>query len=235
MVSDDYYLVVGMEFIISEKKIFDRRNNNEEIDITSFKGKKKIFEREVKEWLLHPMEKLLEEDIDEFSGEYKYRPFRNSIFILFGLFAYIEKMELYRGNGLPNDRRSTQRLVDGVKRIFANLSNRYDNDIREILKRSRHNLMHQAMIEDDILVNLGLMQNESGDVNLNNNLFGEAIDIVSENGEQEIRINSIRMYDKITEDFDNYLTEIESEGELRTFFTTFFDNVYAAEIEIINS
>lgn len=235
MVSDDYYLVVDMEFIISEKKIFDRRNNNEEIDITSFEGKKKIFKREVKEWLFHPMKKLLEEDIEEFKGEYKYRPFRNSIFILFGLFAYIEKMELYRGNGVPDDRRSTQRLVDGVKRIFENLSNRNDNDIREILKRSRHNLMHQAMIEDDILVNLGLMQDKSGDVYLNDNLFGKAIDIVSENGEQEFRINSIRMYKRITEDFDNYLTEIESEGELRNSFTTFFDNVYTTEIEIINS
>jgi hypothetical protein len=234
MISEEYYLAVNILFKGAEKKVIDEndRGNPQEIDITSIDGMKVIFKREVEEWLLKPIEKLLIEDAGEFLNNYKYRPFRNSIFVLFGLFAYIEKMELYRGNGTPDDRRSTQRLVDGMKRIFTNLSSYEDEDIKDILKRSRHNLMHQAMIGDDILLNLGINGNGESDSTIG---FDNAVDVVTENEKQEIRINPIKMYDAVEKDFTNYLSLIDNDDDIKNNFESFFNNVYKNEITWINS
>ncbi len=189
----------------------------------SLEGKKTIFKLEVKEWLFHSIYKLLEEDYEDFEEKgYEHPPFRNSIFILFGIFAYIDKMELYRGNGKKS---SNNRLVGGVKRIFTNLANKEENEIRDILRKSRHNLMHQAIIGDNILVNLGF-----GDVG-----FDEAIDIVNKDGKQEIRIHPIKAYDTIIKDFEEYLNNIDSDDDLKDKFEIFFDKVYKYEIDIIKS
>jgi hypothetical protein len=234
MVSEKYYLAVNILFDVKEKKIIDEedKNNLTNIYITSTDGKKTIFKREVEEWLLKPMNNLLIEDKEEFMSGYKHKPFRNSIFVLFGLFAYIEKMELYRGNGIPNDSKSTKRLVDGIKRIFVNLQSEEDNHIKDILKRSRHNLVHQAMIGDDILLNLGI----DGSGNFNDKIgFSNALDIVMADEKQEIRINPIKMYDKIEKDFNDYLLLIDSNDDIKDKFESFFNKVYKYEIDLINS
>jgi len=234
MVSEEYYLAVNILFKGSEKKIIDENNQDDfsDIDITSIDGKKLIFKREVDEWLLKPIYKLLKEDREEFVGNYKHKPFRNSIFVLFGLFAYIEKMELYRGNGTVGDYKSTKRLIDGVKRIFTNLSDHDDEQIKNILKRSRHNLMHQAMIGDEILLNLGI----NGAGNFDSTIgFNNAVDIVENNEKQEIRINPIKMYDVIKADFISYLSLIDNDESIKNYFESFFNDVYKDEITWINS
>ena len=226
MISEEYYLVVNMLFKPQERTIIDEKDGlNNTVKINTIEGKKAIFQREVEEWLLKPMEKLLDEDIVELRNGYNNKPFTNAIFVLFGLFVYIEKMELYRGNGTPNDRGSTQRLVDGVKRIFNNLSLYPDKGIKHILERSRHNLMHQAMIGDDILLNYGFGHND----------FEHAIDIIGEGKNQEIRINPKKMYDKIYDDFTGYLTLIDDDEDIKDKFIIFFDTVYKDEIELIRS
>ena len=225
MLSDEYYLAVNIRYKANDRKIINE-NNGEEIDILTLEGKKIIFENEVKEWLLKPMKRLLDEDKEDFQKDYQCKPFRNAIFVLFGLFSYIEKIELYRGNGNANDRQSTKRLVDGIKRIFQNLHSREDKEIRDILKRSRHNLMHQAMIGDDILLNFGFGHTDQ---------FTEALDIVEANDSKEIRINPIKMFETIEDDFNNYLESLNNDDELIERFESFFNQVYGEEIKCIEN
>lgn len=226
MISEEYYLVMNMLFKPQEKTIIDEKDGMDNlVDINSIEGKKAIFQREVEEWLLMPMKTLLDGDIEEFGNIYKNKPFTNAIFVLFGLFAYIEKMELYRGNGTPNDRQSTKRLVDGVKRIFNNLSRYPDDGIKDILKRSRHNLMHQAMIGDDILLNYGFGHND----------FKHAMDIIGIGTDQEVRINPKKMYDDIYDDFTVYLNLIDTDEDIKDKFIIFFDTVYEIEVGLITN
>jgi len=244
MDSKEYYLAVNILFKGSEKKIIDEndRDNLQEIDITSIDGMKVVFKREVEEWLLEPIKNLLVEDGKEFMGNYKYKPFRNSIFVLFGLFAYIEKMEMYRGNRIrSNDELitykaiksdSTKRLVDGMKRIFTNLSAYEDEQIKDILTRSRHNLMHQAMIGDNILLNLGINSNAEFDDTIG---FDNAVDIITDDEKPEIRINPIKMYEAIEEDFTNYLLSIDYDDTVKYHFESFFNYVYKDVINWIKS
>lgn len=128
IITEDYYLCEGIELKAKKKKLIDGNNNDKLLEIRNINDKITIFEREVKEWTIHPMWTLLRDDliIDENNNatDFKYKPFKNAIFILFGIFSYLEKMQRYheiiKKNDLKND--STDILCNGIRRIFSSLN-----------------------------------------------------------------------------------------------------------------
>lgn len=226
-ITEDYYLCEGIYLKANEKKLIDENNNDKPLIIANIDDKITIFEREVKEWILHPMCILLEEDIKKVENEgsktiihYKYKPFKNAIAILFSAFSYIEKMQRYY-EGTPyidGDRNSTTLLVKGLKRIFTNLKNENDIDLKEILKKTRHSMMHYGMIGDGVLLNY-----------LNKD-FDEAIKYDSTT--KNIKISPYHLYDSISKDFEKYIKLLKTLNQttLLNNFKTVFEKIYEEEI-----
>lgn len=225
-ITEDYYLCEGIYLKAKGKKLIDE-NNDKPLDITKIKDKITIFEREVKEWILHPICVLLDEDIEKVEKKdtktiihYKYKPFKNAIAILFNVFSYIEKIQRYH-EGTPfvdGDRDSTTFLVKGLKRIFNNLKSLSDSDLKKILKKTRHSMMHYGMIGDGVLLNY-----------LHND-FDEAIKYDSTTG--NIKISPYHLYHSISKDFEDYINLLKTPTETTLFknFNTVFEKVYEDEI-----
>ena len=87
-ITEDYYLCEGIYLKannkLKKKELIDENNSDKSLDITNIDDKITIFEREVKQWIIHPMWTLLRDDfiIDENNKatDFKYKPFKNSIF-----------------------------------------------------------------------------------------------------------------------------------------------------------
>ncbi len=249
MISDDYYLCLGLKLNESDKTLIDTLNSNTLLNIDNTESRILILEREVNYWLLHPMKTLVEEDKLDVENGYTYKPFRNSIFMLFGIFAYIEKMEeyrtqiaveivqhnsiykkiksfLYKSLGYKNDKDSSlpsvKLLMSGLKRIFLEeLQGISNTKLNTIIKHTRHKMMHQAMIGDDILLNLG---------------FDDPIKYIhNDHLTKELRINPIKIYNKIAEDFTTYIELLRGneDEELIGSFNCNFQEVYNKEINIL--
>ena len=229
-ITEDYYLCEGIYLKANEKELIDERKCNKKLHIdTNDNDKITIFEREVKEWILHPLCILLEDDIEKIEKNengcekiihYKYKPFKNAIAILFNVFAYIEKIQRYY-NGTPfinGDRNSTALLVEGLKRIFNNLQNVNDDDLKDILKKTRHSMMHYGMIGDSVLLNY-LHED-----------FDEAIKYDSTT--KNIKISPYHLYNSILKDFENFIKLLKTPTEtiLLSNFNIVFKKVYEDEI-----
>lgn len=236
-----FYLCEGIYLDEIQQKLIDERNNEKELDITKIEDKITIFEREVHAWLFHPMAKLLKEDFDE---NKKYLPFQNAFFILFGIFAYIEKIELYR-QGIVNKEseiskdkisrldkikqilcsicsdttdekiQSAKFLTDGFKRIFKDITGAR---INKILNHTRNSLMHEAMVGDKVLLNYD---------------FEKAVEYDGSGTKiKVIKINPYKICEEIIEDFNKYiedLNEVKNETLLKNFEVK-FNEVYKDEI-----
>ncbi len=253
MVSDDYYLCVGINLKVSNKKLIDTFNANIELDINKLEDRILILEREVKYWLLHPMQTLLNEDKKDLNDNYQFVPFRNSIYMLFGVFTYIEKIEAYRKNKrikkvvknalaskrfkayinklfnckISNKNPSTQSLImRGLKRIFRNeLNGVSNNQLDIIIKNTRHSIMHQGMIGDDIL--------------LNSTEFKKPIRYILNGNKncskKELQINPILIFEKISEDFEIYIQLLRNkvDQDMVADFNSQFEKIYKQEINIL--
>lgn len=83
IITEDYYLCEGIE-LKAKEKLIDGNNNDKLLEIRNINDKITIFEREVKQWIIHPMWTLLRDDliIDENNNAtgFKYKPFKNAIF-----------------------------------------------------------------------------------------------------------------------------------------------------------
>jgi len=185
-----------------------------------------IIEREIREWLLNPMILLINNDLE---NKLNYRPFKNSIFALYGIFSYIEKMQRFR-EGKPyssGDTNSTKILTQGFKRLFPdNKQNNYGNQkIEQILKNTRHSLMHFGNIGDKVLIN---------------NDYENSVPVVyygSNKNLDKLEINPLKMIETIINDFNSYLKELreENNSETRENFMKVFEFYYADEISILQS
>ncbi len=250
VISDDYYLCLGLKLNESNKTLIDTQNSNTILNIDNTESRILILEREVNYWLLHSMQTLVEEDKLDAENDYQYEPFRNSIFMLFGIFAYIEKMEEYRTKitiihteqrnsihkkiiiflckslGCENNKNtnlsSSKLLISGMKRIFPEeLQGISNTKLNDIIRHTRHKMMHQAMIGDDILLNLG---------------FDDPIKYIhNDHLTKELRINPIKIYNKIAEDFTTYIELLRGneDEELINSFNRNFQEVYNKEINIL--
>ncbi len=233
-ITEDYYLCEGIYLKANEKELIDERKCNKKLHIdTNNNDKITVFEREVKEWIIHPINTLIYDDIKKIktikdsSGNkikivhYKYKPFKNAIAILFSAFSYIEKIQRYY-NGTPfinGDRNSTALLVEGLKRIFNNLQNvNDDDDLKDILKKTRHSMMHYGMIGDSVLLNY-LHED-----------FDEAIKYDSTT--KNIKISPYHLYNSILKDFENYIKLLKTPTKtiLLSNFNIVFKKVYEDEI-----
>lgn len=169
-ITEDYYLCEGIYLKANEKELIDERKCNKKLHIdTNNNDKITVFEREVKEWIIHPINTLIYDDIKKIktikdsSGNkikivhYKYKPFKNAIAILFSAFSYIEKIQrYYKGEPFIDGNKnisSTTLLGEGLKRIFNNLQSINDDDLKDILKKTRHSMMHYGMIGNSVLLN----------------------------------------------------------------------------------
>jgi len=185
-----------------------------------------IFERKIKEWLFEPMVLLINNDVE---NKLNYRPFKNSIFTLYGIFSYIEKIQRFR-DGKPytsGDSNSTQILIYGFKRLFPDKSQKqYGNDkIEKILESTRHSLMHFGNVGDKALIN---------------NDYKNSVPVVylgSNKNLEKIEINPLEMIKLIINDFNSYLGELrnESNSKIRENFMNVFNSYYADEISILQS
>ena len=182
-----------------------------------------IIEREIKEWLFEPMILLINNDLE---NKLNYRPFKNSIFVLYGIFSYIEKIQRFREGKFysSGDNNSTKILTQGFKRLFPdNEQNDYGNQkIGQILKNTRHSLMHFGNIGDKVLIN---------------NDYENSVPVVYLGSNRKIEINPLEMIKIIINDFNSYLDELRDENnyKIRENFMKVFKSYYADEISILQS
>lgn len=63
-ITEDYYLCEGIYLKANEKELIDERKCNKKLHIdTNNNDKITVFEREVKEWIIHPINTLIYDDI----------------------------------------------------------------------------------------------------------------------------------------------------------------------------
>lgn len=137
--NESYYLCEGIWFDKTRIPYIlrDERNNNIPLDINSLNIKILIFEREICHWLFESIHLLLKDDE---THKDSYKPFKHSIYTLYGIFSYIEKIQRYK-EGTPyegSNRDSTIILTRGFQRIFPeNLTPQFEDEkIKEILKKN---------------------------------------------------------------------------------------------------
>jgi hypothetical protein len=224
-VNESYYLCEGLWLDKKEKKLIDRNNEDKKININNIENKIYIFSLEIKEWIFHPMNILLDNDKNNKS---EYKPFKNSIFVLYGIFSYLEKIERYKSGATykENDSKSTKILTFSFKKIFKTKEDKiYGNDkIENILNTTRNSLMHTGNIGEKILIN-------------NDYLNINPVEYIGSNKElRKIELNPTKMFEKIKEDFNNYLEKLNNsnEKELRKYFEKVFNNIYSDEIKFLN-
>lgn len=222
---EDYYLCEGIYLKanneLNKKELIDENNSDKSLEITNIDDKITIFEREVKEWIIHPMWTLLRDDliIDENNNaiDLKYKPFKNAIFILFGIFSYLEKMQRYHDKTKKDEKidESADILSQGTERIFPNL---IYIDIRNILKETRNQMMHTGMIGDGVLLNYA---------------YEEEIKYIQET--KEVKINPYKILKAIEKDFEDYIQKLKepknkNDRELIENFKKVFNSYYNDEI-----
>ena len=199
-ITEDYYLCEGIYLKanneLKKKELIDEENPNKPLVITNINDKITIFEREIKQWIIHPMWTLLRDDliIDENNNAtgFKYKPFKNAIFVLFGIFSYLEKMQRYHERTKKNEKldTSTDILYKGIKRVFTYLE---INNIRDIINETRNQMMHTGMIGDGVLLNYS---------------YDKEIEYNSKT--KEIKINPYKILKTIEKDFEDYIQKLNN-------------------------
>lgn len=226
-INESYYLCEGLwlDKDKDKKNILIDKTTNKNIVISDFENKIYIFEKEVNEWMIYPMDILLNNDKE---NKLEYKPFKNSIFVLYGIFSYLEKIERYKSgkNYEENDSQSTKILAFSFKKIFkTKLDETYGNHkIENILNMTRNSLMHTGNIGDKVLVNYDYE-------NLN------AVEYIGSNKDlKKIELNPSKMLEEIKKDFKEYLEKLKDKDntELRKNFEKVFNKIYKEEIEILN-
>ena len=225
-INESYYLCEGLWLDKEKGILIDVNDNDKNIVINDFESKIYVFKKEVEEWIFHPMDILLNDDINNKS---KYKPFKNSIFVLYGIFSYLEKIERYKSgrNYEENDSQSTKILTFSFKNIFKNKEHeKYGNHkIENILNSTRNSLMHTGNIGDKVLVNYDYE-------NLN------AVEYIGSNAElKKIELNPSKMLDEIKKDFQEYFKTLHdsTKTEQRKNFEIVFDKIYEDEIKFLNA
>ncbi|WP_419770132.1 MAG: hypothetical protein ACNI3C_12460 [Candidatus Marinarcus sp.] len=214
-ITEDYYLCEGI--YLKAKELIDDENPDKPLYITNINDKITIFEKEVKEWIIHPMWTLLRDDliIDENnkSLDFKYKPFKNAIFVLFGIFSYLEKMERYRERIKKSEKidESTEILCKGIERVFSSLKG---INIRDIIRETRNQMMHTGMIGDGVLLNY---------------TYEKEIEYIPQT--KEIKINPFKILKTIEKDFNDYIQELKNKNiSLVENFKKVFNSYYNDEI-----
>ncbi len=230
MISSSYELCLNIEIDTNNKTLFYIIDKNKKIplDITNIESKIIIFEQEVKGWLFQSIEELLNKDIEFIQNSTHKVSFKHGIFILFGIFAYMEKMQLYRGDLCPGSQIfcSGHLIKNGIKRLFSDevtIAELSEDELKKVVIKTRNNLMHEAMIGDDVLLNYSSEN------------FISPISIHKNDNQTEIRIAPIPIFKKIHQDFDNYLEILRNseDEDLKNKFIEKFDNVYKQEIDML--
>ena len=222
-INESYYLCEGLWLDKESKQLIDKNKNDAIIDIKEFENKVYIFIQEVKEWIFHPMDILLNDDKNNKSI---YKPFKNSIFILHGVFSYLEKIERYKigRNYDENNSQSTKILMDSFQKIFKQNNKDYcKKKIENILNATRNSLAHTGNIGDKVLVNYDYENSN-------------AVEYIGSNKELEkVELNQSKMIEEIKIDFQNYLKKLvnSNETELRENFEKVFDKIYEEEINYL--
>lgn len=222
-INESYYLCEGLWLDKESKQLIDKSKNDAIIDIKEFENKVYIFIQEVKEWIFHPMDILLNDDKNNKST---YKPFKNSIFILHGIFSYLEKIERYKiGRNYEEDNsQSTKILIDSFQRIFKKDNKSYGKEkIENILNATRNSLAHTGNIGDKVLVN-------------NDYENSNAVEYIGNKYQLEkVELNPSKMIEEIKIDFQNYLKKLvdSNEIELRENFEKVFDKIYEEEINYL--
>jgi len=222
-INESFYLCEGI-WLDKENKTLTDEDTSHKLNINNIDDMIIIFEREVKAWLYEPMIRLMKDDQENKSS---YRPFKNAIFMLFGIFSYIEKIQRYK-DGKPyfsGDTESTKILTFGFKNIFkTNEDKKFGTEkISTILENTRHIMMHSGNIGDKVLLNY--------DYNNTN-----AVTYIGSNKNlSKIELNPYLMLSAIAKDFDTYIESIknDTEIELRNNFEKVFKSVYSDEIKLL--
>ncbi|MBL0686445.1 MAG: hypothetical protein JJV95_06590 [Sulfurospirillum sp.] len=220
-INEDFYLCEGIWLDKGNKTLTDE-DTKHKLDINNIDDMIIIFKREVEAWLFAPMNQLMNDDKDINSS---YRPFKNAIFMLFGIFSYIEKIQRYK-DGEPyisGDSKSTKILTLGFKNIFgSNKKSEFgDKKISTILENTRHTMMHSGNIGDKVLLNYDYANaNAVTYIGSNKNLC-------------KIELNPYSMLLAIAKDFDEYLKNIKDGATRQDNFKTVFKSVYSDEIKLL--
>ncbi|MEA2029728.1 MAG: hypothetical protein U9N49_12240 [Campylobacterota bacterium] len=225
-VNENYDLCEGIWFDKKQRTLIDKEDGKKQsLDINKIDDKIDdkilILKREIESWLFHPMIKLVEDDINNKS---KYHPFKNAIFVLYGIFSYIEKIQRYK-DGKPyksKDTESTKILTFGFKKIFKpDEGTEFGNGkIESILESTRHSMMHSGNVGDKTLLNYD---------------YENAVPVIyigSNKDLRKIELNPISMLKEIVGDFDEYIKSLNdaSKTDLRDNFEKVFNAVYSDEI-----
>lgn len=142
----------------------------------------------------------------------------NTCFIVLMIcLSYIEGVEQYR-RGMESDGKSRIFFRAGIKRIF-NFGDGMNNKIDKLYTEARCGLFHYGM---------------TGSLIVLSSEYNEAITFVDDD---TIKINSNVFLNKVIEDFDNYLCELNNNNnlELREYFDRMYRFWYFYSIQYINS
>lgn len=218
-IDESYYICEGLWLDKKSKQLIDKNNNDEIINIEEFESKIYIFKQEIEAWIFHPMEILLNDDKNNKSI---YKPFKNSIFILHGIFSYLEKIERYKigRNYDENNSQSTKILIDSFQKIFKKDGKNYGKEkIENILNATRNSLAHTGNIGDKVLIN-------------NDYENSNAVEYIEN---KKIELNPSKMIEEIKIDFKSYLKRLvdSTKTELRENFEKVFDKIYEEEINYL--
>jgi len=223
-VNENFYLCEGI-WLDKENKTLIDEDTQHKLDINNIDDMIIIFKREVTAWLYEPMIQLMKDDKNNKSS---YRPFKNAIFMLFGIFSYIEKIQRYKDGKpyLSGDSESTKILTFGFKNLFKiNENKKFGTEkISIILENTRHAMMHSGNIGDKVLLNYDYDN-------------ANAVTYIGSNKHlSKIELNPYLMLSTIAKDFDEYLINIKNDTkiELRNNFEKVFKSVYNDEIKLLS-
>lgn len=129
----------------------------------------------------------------------------NGFIVLMICLSYLEGIEQYR-RGLSSNGQSRQYFIDSVNRIYPNQFT--EAKLGELYSEARCGLFHNGMIRGKIIISY---------------TYDTAIEFLDD---RNIKINPKTFLADITSDFQFYLAEIRSPGELRKRFNSMFNNLW---------
>jgi len=134
----------------------------------------------------------------------RYKNKNKGFIVLMICLSYIEGVEQYI-QGVPSQRGGSRFFfVTSMERIYPNKFQ--PHELEDFYSEARCGLFHNGMVKERIIIN---------------NRFSESLEFVN----TDIRVNPKKFLEDITNDFHNYLNNLQANNILRTNFNQMYTNI----------